>query len=608
MLNNMRKFSSYLICVFFTLFCSVAAAENLAYSDEWLKLLHYRKTSFSGYKGLAENPEFYVAAEKGRYNPELELKAEIKKFNEANNQDKCRFPARFNFLHTKELVTGNLDNCLEYQHFMGDIKPNGITLLFTNAYMNNPASLFGHTLIRIDTKRKGTQMLAHGSNFGANSGTEYGFMFAFKGLLGGYDGVYSIMPYWEIINTYNNIENRDIWEYKLNLSADEQQKFVDHLYEMRSAKIRYYFLRKNCSYMILELLEAVRPELEITDKYHAWVIPLDTLKTIRDIPDLIGEINYRPARLTKIKHSLNNMSSKQYGAFIKAVKNADFENSDLSETEYSEVLETAYQYFQYQYIDKNLELREYRQKSFGVLRRRSKLPKIEQNEDFAGENPYLSHDSMQISVAYGSYNKQTYEEFSVRPAYTALTDSSFGLVKGAQTEVFDSRWRYYNQKHRFVLQSFTPLKIKSLVPADRVFSPLSYSTDLSVKRELNPKNEKEGYVAHGSIGAGKTYNMFADFWIYGLAKIGGEYGGIIEKKYWLGVAPEIGIFKDFGDIRLHTFVSQTFADAKFGSRLQYHAEAAYGLSNNVSVKAAYFSSRNKGKNQEDFSLSLHYNF
>ena len=105
-----------------------------------------------------------------------------------------------------------------------------ITILFTNAYMSNPASLFGHTLVRIDTARKGTQMLAHGSNFGADSGTEHGVMFALKGLFGGYLGVYSVSPYSEIINTYNNIENRDIWEYNLNLTDEEKQKFVDHLY------------------------------------------------------------------------------------------------------------------------------------------------------------------------------------------------------------------------------------------------------------------------------------------------------------------------------------------------------------------------------------------
>ena len=85
---------------------------------------------------------------------------------------------------------GDLTGCKDYQSFMNDVKPDGITVLFTNAFMSNPASLFGHTLIRIDTSRKGTQMLAHGSNFGANSGDDSGPVYAFKGLVGGYYGGY----------------------------------------------------------------------------------------------------------------------------------------------------------------------------------------------------------------------------------------------------------------------------------------------------------------------------------------------------------------------------------------------------------------------------------
>ena len=278
-------FTLFGVAIFFFLFPVLAEASestNLADSPEWLKLLHYQQKTFGGYQGLVENEDFYVH-KNGRNDSLAEFEAEVKEFSK-NEGRKCDFPARFELLKKHNLVSGNLDNCEEYQHFIGDVKPSGITVLFTNAYMNNPASLFGHTLIRIDTKRKGTQMLAHGTNFGADSGTEFGFMFAFKGLLGGYQGVYSISPYWTIINEYNNIENRDIWEYKLNLTDEEQIKFVNHLYEMLRARIRYYFLSKNCSYMVLELIEAVRPEIDITSPYkNMWVIPLDTLKTIKTV-------------------------------------------------------------------------------------------------------------------------------------------------------------------------------------------------------------------------------------------------------------------------------------------------------------------------------------
>ena len=174
--------------------CFAGELENLADSPEWLKLLHYQSQVFSGYHGLVENDDFYIS-KNGRISPFEELKAEIKEFA-AYNGRKCDFPARFEYLKKQGLVGGNLSNCTDYQQFMADVQPSGISVLFTNAYMNNPASLFGHTLIRIDTKRKGTQMLAHGTNFGADSGTEDGFIFAMKGLLGGYQGMFSISTGW----------------------------------------------------------------------------------------------------------------------------------------------------------------------------------------------------------------------------------------------------------------------------------------------------------------------------------------------------------------------------------------------------------------------------
>lgn len=583
--------------------CAAAEAEA-AVDLAWLKLLHYQQ-HFGGYQGLVENQEFYISPV-GRNNPEEEMKAEIVAFG--TGKEKCRFPARFNYLRAQGKVQGDLLECEEYQQFMRDVQPNGITVLFTNAYMSNPASLFGHTLIRIDTARKGTQMLAHGSNFGANSGTEYGVMFALKGLFGGYQGVYSVSPYWEIINTYNNIENRDIWEYNLNLTDEEKLKFVNHLYEMRQAKIRYYFLSKNCSYMILELLEAVRPTLNLTTQYPVWVIPLDTLKTIQNEPDLVKSENYRPARYTQIQAMIEAMTDEQYAAFLQMIKQHNFEAAELSDAEKAVVYEAAYQYFQYEYTVGNMPLAEYRQSSFGVLRRRSALP-AGKNPKSKGENPALSHDSMQISVSGGEYRQESFEELEIRPAYTALTDSSLGLVKGAEISVMSSRWRYYNQSRKLVLHSFTPIKIKSLVPAGRVFDPVSYTVGVEVKRDFNPQTAAEGYVGYGYGGVGKTAELPFKIWLYGLLKLNGAYGGFVPGNQWGGVAPEVGILKDFGRIRLHLNAEKTWATRKFGDRFIYKAAVSCGISENLSLEAGYEKSRNKaGYNQETWQVWLRQSF
>ena len=301
---------------------------------------------------------------------------------------------------------------------------------------------------------------------------------------------------------------------------------------------------------------------------------------------------------------LDHMNEKQYAAFLTAVEQHDYDMVNLSTEEKSEVLEAVYQYYQYQYVAQKMEIKEYRKNSFAVLRKRSQLPAAPEQQ-VEGQEPSLSHDSAQISLSGGVSDRHSFEELMVRPSYTTLTDDSCGLVKGAGIKVFESKWRYYNQKHKFVLQSFTPFHIDSFVPATRVFSPISYITNVDVRREYDSQVQKEGYVADIHFAIGKTYELFYNLCGYALLGAGGQYGGFIEDNYWLGLTPELGLFADWGKIRIHTAVKKTWATSKFGDRLHYKAIAAYGLTRNLTLEASYFNTRyDGGYHTEEYMLGI----
>ena len=606
----MKRFLFFLFLIIITGLSYKADAVDYAeyaFSPAWLKLLHYQQNGHK-YAGLIANDEFYLSPQ-GKNNPQDELRAEISAFSHADNEQKCSFPARFNWLKEQGLVYGDLHNCTEYQQFIDDVQPSGITLLFTNAYMRNPASLFGHTLVRIDIARKGTQMLAHGSNFGANSGTEQGVIFALKGLFGGYMGSYNLSPYWNIINTYNNIENRDIWEYKLNLTDEEIEKFVNHLYEMRDAQIQYYFLSKNCSYMILELLEAVRPELSLTQDYQNWAIPLDTLKAVKSVPDLLQEGHYRPARYTKIQAQLQVMNEAQISAFKQGISNEhEYEMKALSAPEKAQIFEALYQYYQYKYTAHEMELKEYRRNSFAVLRRRSQLPTAIEPQ-LSGEDPTLSHASKMVAMRFGARRKKWFSELIIQPAYTGVTDNNFGLIKGSAIHVLENRWRYYYSKHRLVLQQLALLRLLSLVPSDTIFQPLSYQTDFSIRREQNLRNNSEGYVSKALFGFGKTYAVAEWVWFYGMLNAVAEYGGFIPNNQFAAMRPEIGLYTDFEKLRAHFKVSYNYATNSFGKRLLYHAEVNGDINQSVSLTGEYTAEHSlSGGHSDEYAISLRWHF
>ncbi|MBR2136960.1 MAG: DUF4105 domain-containing protein [Alphaproteobacteria bacterium] len=572
---------------------------------EWIKLLHYKNDSI----GLIQSEKFYIS-DRGMIDPKAEFEAEQKTFNRKQDQRKCDFPARFKWLKKNHYVDGDLMNCTEYQQFIKDIQPQGITVLFTNSFMQNPASLFGHTLIRIDTARKGTQMLAHGANFGANSGTDSGIPFALKGLFGFYWGGYSLNPYWSIINHYNNIENRDIWEYKLNLTDEEMKTFVDHLYEMKYALVQYYFLNKNCSFMLLELLEAVRPALELTEGYEYWAIPLDTLKTLKEVDGLIGDVHYRPARYTKIMHQIEQMNPKEYKVLRESIKDQENYLENLSDDEKRNVLETLYQYYQYKYVAKEIELKAYRRNSFKILRQRSVLSKQEQDEkNYHEKDPVFAHHSFLFSLGTGINHHQSFESIVIRPAYTDLTDRTWGLLPGASVKVLESRWHYYNQKHRLVLQHFIPIHITSLVPTNRIFHQISYRTEVALRRIYDQNLQKQGYIGSLAFGLGQTFELHPSVWFYGLISAHGNYGGFIPHNQYTGLAPEIGVYNDFGGVRLINALENTFSSRHFGRVLQYKTKFSVDLTDQLSAQIGYTYNRYKyGRNNHEYGVDFKYYF
>ena len=116
-------------------------------------------------------------------------------------------------------------------------------------------------------------------------------------MFGGFPGRYAVLPFYVKIQEYNNFESRDLWEYELLLSPDEMQWLVLHLWELRPTSFDYYFFQENCSYQMLTLIEAAKPELELTSQFVFHVIPADTVKVLRNLTGLLSEPVFRASAL-----------------------------------------------------------------------------------------------------------------------------------------------------------------------------------------------------------------------------------------------------------------------------------------------------------------------
>lgn len=73
---------------------------------------------------------------------------------------------------------------------------------------------------------------------------------------------------------------------------------------------------------------------------------------------------------TKSKANINNFLKSKKEVFFDVVDENKYEYDGLTEVETSDVLNTAYEYVQYEKSDKIIERKEYRERVFAILKKR----------------------------------------------------------------------------------------------------------------------------------------------------------------------------------------------------------------------------------------------
>ena len=482
---------------------------------EWLNLLHYNK-EYGTYESQVDDNRFFYAKD-GHKNPEAELIATLKhlfiKTDNPNQQTQCKFVARSNWLIKKLSIDRSLlptVYCSEYLEWRGLTHADSVTMIFPAYHLNSPSSMFGHTLLRLDnSKSSQSEWLSFAVNFGADiDNSDNSLIYAYRGLAGGYPGIFITEPYFKKIQEYNRIEHRDIWEYKLNLTPEETQIMINHLWELKTINFDYYFFDENCSYRLLELLEVARPGVELTDEFIVTAIPVDTVRAIKNA-QMIDSESYRPARATKIQYMLEAMNKPQRKLVLKLsddIKVLDSENfSRLDEKEQKAVVDVAYKYLRYRKTKQSRDPASAK-RSHQLLQKLNSYPiEIKINDTVPVPSaPEKGHKSKRVSLALGQRLNNNYAELGLKMAFHDLEDNEDGFLQGAQINIGNIKIRA-EENVGLRLYQLDFVDIFSLTPRDEFFNPLSWKVKTGFERQLT--NNKDQLVYQLSGGAGGSWQI-----------------------------------------------------------------------------------------------------
>lgn len=599
-----------------------ARAKQLAATPMWQALLHYETDWLGGVASTVDDAGFFLAAG-GQTNPQAELAATLQAFFVAPQtgvrHPQCRFRARFEWLRQQlQFNDAQLPPvaCPEFDVWYATLNPGAVTLVFPSAYLNSPASMYGHTLLRIDPPSANPQQTA-GSvldswaiNFAADSRDTNGLVFAVKGLTGLYPGNFAVLPYYKKVNAYGAIENRDLWEYRLNLSATEIRWLLLHAWELDEVDFDYYFFDENCSYQLLALLLAAKPEAPLLDDFGLHAIPVDTLRAALAVPGIGGEVIYRPSLRTQLKARLAALTATEKQLVADLVEEQLTVNAKAvvsrPSTSQARILDTAYALLQYRHNRAGGDRQAHAARSLQLLRARSRiasgdtLPVI----PTPAIAPQDGHASGRLDLAYGELGDSRYTELAIRPAYHDLLDPPGGFVPGAQLNMFALGARHYADG-RSQLEYLRFVDILSLSPRDPFFKPLSWRFGFGLERQwLTP--ELRPLLGNITAGAGLAYQPVDGLFVYLMPQAQLLIGNDIPNGMTLGGGLQAGLVWYAGqgwDLLLQGDAWRY--PAKFDTTiLSWRQSLNIALSRNVSVRASIGEEGPADVRQRDIRLAL----
>ncbi|MDE2313462.1 MAG: DUF4105 domain-containing protein [Elusimicrobia bacterium] len=523
-----------------------ARSLSLAHQKEWLNLLHYGWT-LTGFHSQVSPGPFFLSPQ-GRTNAQAELDADLAAFfQDAANPDEqaqCRFPARYAWLDSK--LRFNPDkltprSCPLLRRWKRKLDAGSVSVVFASAYLDNPSSMYGHTflLVRHAGRPAGERLLDYAVNYAARADTNNGALFAIDGLTGVFPGRYSAMPYYLKVQEYSNLESRDLWEYRLNLSSGALDRLMDHIWEMRAAVFPYYFFNRNCSYELLPLLDAADPELNLARGWPLYVIPLDTIRRLDSHPGLVARRTYRPSHVSRLLYDRSLLKPGEIKIATSLARRGRGWSAlaTLSEKDQARTLSSASEYLEY-LIDYQKDaapaLLDRQHRIYVALAKTGVV--APQNPVPPPAPPESGHLSGRLNLGYGFLNGRGYEDFSVRPALHDPLDPPRGYAPWSALEMFGLDVRHEDKSNRTYINSLELIHILSLSPLDAWIRKPSWEVSAGLRQaeELGKAPWASQYFG-ATVGSGAALRIFRlPAVLYALGELDGGAGAAFKDDSRLG--------------------------------------------------------------------------
>ena len=461
-----------------------AARLDLARHPTWLKLLHFEGRLP---ESVVLTDEFFLSPE-GKRNPHSELRATLEAYflpwrQGADEHPRCRFPARYYWLSrhlTLPEYTLKDGRCRRLSNWALVERVKSVSLLLVSGYLGNPASTFGHALLKLNTDSSDDEygLFDLTLNYGALiPEDENALRYVVRGLFGGYEAGFSDRYFYTQDLVYSHTEFRDIWEYRLSLSDSQRTLLILHIWEIIGRKFVYYFLTRNCALRLAELVDLVVDDLVI-DRARWWYAPvqlfhrlnaIDRGRSKTDESRLVESVRFIPSSKRVLAHRVRLLTKEEIRALNAVHKRGpsslEILLAGFSDERKSVVLDSLLAYHKYRFMSgRGADSPELREIKRAALLARLRLPA---RPVHAPDIPALSSPAegshpmaAGVGVASGAAGPETFLRLTWSPF--KLEGVGRNTMEGGELVLLDVAVGLSNDRNDIFLDRIDLLRVSSV--------------------------------------------------------------------------------------------------------------------------------------------------
>ena len=512
-------------------------------APQWQALLHLYKS-----KPQIQDSQFY---EVGYFkNSQTEL---ISSINGLTNdyQYRCRFPARFFWLSTKlQLSNFDFSKCNNLNEFLERAPADKISVIFASENITQPSSMMGHIFLKISGTNNQKVSVDHAISFYTELTNINILNLVYESLITGKEGFYTLSPYAPIKNNYLYLEQRNLWEYQLNLDAFTQKLILLHLYELKRIKFNYFFHSFNCSTLIHNILSIAFPQIQ--KERGLWVTPLDVVRSI-DKSSYISTRFVTPSSKWKTRAIQQILkASKETLENIRNEKYDQLESLQIPKQNLFLTYELSLSHNNYLF-EKNMISKEKWNQQDDFLNYKKNLLIPDGEIDVSEyKKPSATPQDTQVEISHFHDINTSMLKMSFIPASHSIDDDNSQYTNESELKILSPTLDYEINLKKLSLNSLVLYSAQSFQPSDFLISTLSGKIRFGYEPNYSNQLKLEKGLFF-EVALGKTSRLHHDLDYYFLA--GGGYNQIYENFF---IKPELGmIIREIFNMKSHISLAST---------------------------------------------------